>query len=800
MPINNTFYGTDSLQNNTGDNNTAIGAYSLTNNLDPSCNTAVGSNTLYFNISGAHNTALGAGAMCNNVVGGINTAVGSSALEGVTSETTTGEQNVAVGAQSLYINNGDQNTSVGTYSLFNNTDGSNNVALGFFAGGNNVNGSNNTFLGSRSGQQTGDANIYEYATAIGAGSIIDASNQIIMGRPLGQDSVEVPGTLSAKKMFLTDIFPPYPSEPNAVMPKAYIDQVASGLNPIGASKCLANNTASPVNLLAAPPAQIDGYTLQDGDKVLINDQANLVDNGIWIANTIAGNWSRPPLGQNMSIGYNADGALSFVTNGNTYQKTAWVQVETPAIVGTDNLLFDIFFQFTYQIGQGLEVITVGPNEVLQVKDTLTFLQNITVGQTITANNIVQTGTITQSGTGTNTMKAMTMITNTNLTQSGTGIISQSGSGTNALKDTTLTGTLNVINTLNIGTSAAPNAGVGFVNGGLRWVDVGGSGKFTNSFKTGDVMTFTGNNPSSSFEIYNRTASNVDQRTFRASVSNADISSNAINLVGPTTTDVITQRANSNLIQSGTGIISQLGTGTNALKQTAITTSFAAGGVNSSFDVTNSTNTNAIYFVLNPGAGSYNSLTQAGDIVFLASGAAQNAKNLTITTWTSAGAGIRLTSSTLRLAGAASMDAITQTANASLTQSGTGIISQTGTGTNALKATDISGNLTVTGTATATSFTTTSDYRIKEDVKPLTLDKYNVDNIKPVVYKNKLSKEEDIGVIAHELQEEYPFLVVGEKDAEDSYQSVKYSSMIGILIKEIQELKARVKELEGNVQK
>ena len=60
---------------------------------------------------------------------------------------------------------------------------------------------------------------------------------------------------------------------------------------------------------------------------------------------------------------------------------------------------------------------------------------------------------------------------------------------------------------------------------------------------------------------------------------------------------------------------------------------------------------------------------------------------------------------------------------------------------------------------------------------------------------KYHNKENIGLIAHELQEYYPFLVEGEKDDEKT-QSVNYNGLIGVLIKEIQELKQRVKDLEN----
>ena len=100
----------------------------------------------------------------------------------------------------------------------------------------------------------------------------------------------------------------------------------------------------------------------------------------------------------------------------------------------------------------------------------------------------------------------------------------------------------------------------------------------------------------------------------------------------------------------------------------------------------------------------------------------------------------------------------------------------------------------TGTLNATTFNATSDYRIKENVVPLDLTKYSIDRLNPVSYINKKTEKQDIGLIAHELQEEFPFLVNGEKDAE-TMQSVNYVSLISLLIKEVQDLKKRVKELE-----
>jgi len=105
---------------------------------------------------------------------------------------------------------------------------------------------------------------------------------------------------------------------------------------------------------------------------------------------------------------------------------------------------------------------------------------------------------------------------------------------------------------------------------------------------------------------------------------------------------------------------------------------------------------------------------------------------------------------------------------------------------------VNGNMKVAGNVTALAHNTTSDYRVKLDVH--TLDgTYVVDRLRPVAYTNTLSNKKDIGFLAHEIQEEYPYLVNGEKDAE-ALQSVNYTGLIGVLVKEIQEMKGQISVL------
>ena len=102
-------------------------------------------------------------------------------------------------------------------------------------------------------------------------------------------------------------------------------------------------------------------------------------------------------------------------------------------------------------------------------------------------------------------------------------------------------------------------------------------------------------------------------------------------------------------------------------------------------------------------------------------------------------------------------------------------------------------LDVNGNVNAISYNSSSDYRIKENVTQLD-STFVVDNLNPVTYLNNNLGKQDIGLIAHELQEIYPELVNGEKDGEQ-FQSVNYIGLIPILIKEIQELKKEIKSVK-----
>jgi FtsZ-binding cell division protein ZapB len=114
---------------------------------------------------------------------------------------------------------------------------------------------------------------------------------------------------------------------------------------------------------------------------------------------------------------------------------------------------------------------------------------------------------------------------------------------------------------------------------------------------------------------------------------------------------------------------------------------------------------------------------------------------------------------------------------------------------------VAGHVYITGTCIADKFNASSDYRIKENVVSIDLLEYNVDNLKPVIYNHKTDGSTNIGFLAHEVQEHFPFLVLGLKDGSET-QSINYTGLIGLLTKEIQELKKdnkKIKEILFNIE-
>jgi len=106
-------------------------------------------------------------------------------------------------------------------------------------------------------------------------------------------------------------------------------------------------------------------------------------------------------------------------------------------------------------------------------------------------------------------------------------------------------------------------------------------------------------------------------------------------------------------------------------------------------------------------------------------------------------------------------------------------------------------------ASATSYVTSSDYRLKNTIAPMTGALAKVALLKPVTYKWNADGSDGQGFIAHELQAVVPQCVSGEKDAVNEDGSIKpqgidTSFLVATLTAAIQELKAELDATKAEV--
>jgi len=119
------------------------------------------------------------------------------------------------------------------------------------------------------------------------------------------------------------------------------------------------------------------------------------------------------------------------------------------------------------------------------------------------------------------------------------------------------------------------------------------------------------------------------------------------------------------------------------------------------------------------------------------------------------------------------------------------------------ANGLAGVISHTGALTV-AYTTSSDYRLKENITPMTGALDIVALLKPVTYNWKIDGSNGQGFIAHELAEIVPEAVVGQKDAIDKDgkikpQGIDTSFLVATLTAAIQEQQIQINELKAEIE-
>jgi hypothetical protein len=130
---------------------------------------------------------------------------------------------------------------------------------------------------------------------------------------------------------------------------AYVNATAEGLH---VHTAVAAATTENITLSPAP-ASIDGVSISEGDRVLVKDQINKAQNGIYIVNGDGDLVRASDYDTALEV---RSGDFVFVTGGSTQAATGWVQVNDVNTLGTDPLEWTQFIGAgVYTAGSGLEL-------------------------------------------------------------------------------------------------------------------------------------------------------------------------------------------------------------------------------------------------------------------------------------------------------------------------------------------------------------------------------------------------------------------------------------------------------------
>jgi hypothetical protein len=111
---------------------------------------------------------------------------------------------------------------------------------------------------------------------------------------------------------------------------------------------------------------------------------------------------------------------------------------------------------------------------------------------------------------------------------------------------------------------------------------------------------------------------------------------------------------------------------------------------------------------------------------------------------------------------------------------------------------------ITSNSTTTTYGTTSDYRLKENIEPITDSVDRLKQLNPCKFNFIAAPERTVdGFLAHEVQTHVPEAVVGKKDAVDQsgepvYQNIDQSKLVPLLTAALQEAVARIEAQDTTI--
>jgi len=170
-----------------------------------------------------------------------------------------------------------------------------------------------------------------------ASLVITSDNSVNINKVLRvNEQAEFNNTIDINHNYIINV--PDPIDANDVANKGYVDLVKQGLFVKDSVKV---GTTEPLNLSNGFVAGlvIDSYTLVVGDRILIKDQSNPVENGIYIIKSSGA----PTRAIDFAVDEHASGSFMFIENGSNNANSGWICNTTSSdIIGTDPLTFTQF--------------------------------------------------------------------------------------------------------------------------------------------------------------------------------------------------------------------------------------------------------------------------------------------------------------------------------------------------------------------------------------------------------------------------------------------------------------------------